>query len=139
LRRNKCLYPSAAVVVVVFMMLSFRTFFFFFFPSFDFFPHCVQAIYPNEHVTLPSFIRFGSWIGGDRDGNPYVLPETTIMAALLASRLILAEYIRRCRACQVIVGAPSTVSICKPLCVLFEQDFQWGACTYLPKCSTECL
>lgn len=28
-------------------------------------------------------------------------PETTEMAALLASRLILAEYIRRVRACQV--------------------------------------
>jgi len=44
-------------------------------------------------------------------GHGLVLPETTIMAALLASRLILAEYIRRCRACQVIVGAPSKVSI----------------------------
>lgn len=28
-------------------------------------------------------------------------PETTEMAALLASRLVLAEYIRRVRACQV--------------------------------------
>jgi hypothetical protein len=33
-------------------------------------------------------------------GEP-VKPETTVMAALLASRLILAEYIRRVRACQV--------------------------------------
>ncbi len=29
-------------------------------------------------------IRFGSWMGGDRDGNPNVTPETTARACLLA-------------------------------------------------------
>lgn len=37
-------------------------------------------------------------------------PETTEMAALLASRLVLAEYIRRVRACQV--------EVCRLLIVL---------------------
>ncbi|HEV7860463.1 MAG TPA: phosphoenolpyruvate carboxylase [Pyrinomonadaceae bacterium] len=42
---------------------------------------------------LPTFLRFGSWIGGDRDGNPYVTPESTRDALLMARQVILDHYL----------------------------------------------
>ncbi len=49
----------------------------------------------DESISVPSFIRFGSWIGGDRDGNPFVKPKTTVMALCLQAQEILNEYDKR--------------------------------------------
>jgi phosphoenolpyruvate carboxylase len=37
-------------------------------------------------------LRFGTWVGGDRDGNPYVTPDITIATARRASHIILGRY-----------------------------------------------
>ena len=42
--------------------------------------------------ALPQLISFGSWIGGDRDGNPFVNAETTLDALVMARQLLFSHY-----------------------------------------------
>lgn len=43
-------------------------------------------------ADLPIVVDYGSWIGGDRDGNPYVTPDVTRDAITMASNLLLKHY-----------------------------------------------
>jgi len=46
-----------------------------------------------EESALPNLVQFGSWIGGDRDGNPLVKTENIRHALEMARDLILREYL----------------------------------------------
>ncbi len=57
----------------------------------------INRIFCNQFeglYQLPSFLRMGSWIGGDRDGNPFVNGETLAQAVYLQSASAFKYYIK---------------------------------------------
>ncbi|GGC91005.1 phosphoenolpyruvate carboxylase [Thalassobacillus devorans] len=52
----------------------------------------LEESYPGEEWQIPNFLRFGSWIGGDRDGNPNVTPDITWNTLKKHRELVLNKY-----------------------------------------------
>ena len=54
--------------------------------------------YPGEAFEVPNFLEYGSWVGGDRDGNPTITLEHTAEVLRLHRQQALALYIPAVRA-----------------------------------------
>lgn len=61
----------------------------------------VRDVYGREvaqELDTSRLLRFGSWIGGDRDGHPGVTADITDLAWKMQARTVLEEYLRRVEA-----------------------------------------
>lgn len=53
---------------------------------------CLTKYYPAHGWHVPTYLRFGSWIGGDRDGNPSVTSDVTWETLKMHRQLVLFKY-----------------------------------------------
>lgn len=53
-----------------------------------------KSLFKSRTVVLPPFLKMGSWIGGDRDGNPNVNAATLEQALLRQSTVIFRHYLQ---------------------------------------------
>lgn len=65
--------------------------------------------YPQYDLKAPSFMRYGSWIGGDRDGNPYVTAKITAFALSECRNAAIEWYQGQVRRLVTVLSASSNV------------------------------
>jgi len=82
-----------------------------------------RRVFDNDDLDIPAFIRFGSWIGGDRDGNPNVTAAITGWALRTQSVEILKEYQQRLSGLYQLLGHSSRFCAISPvLLASLERD-----------------
>ena len=54
----------------------------------------LKASFPNLVAPTHKFCYFGSWVGSDRDGNPFVTPQVTWETACYQRSIVIEKYLK---------------------------------------------
>ncbi|MBZ9710691.1 phosphoenolpyruvate carboxylase [Mesorhizobium sp. ESP7-2] len=69
----------------------------------------IERHYPAAPIRIPSFMRYASWIGGDRDGNPNVTAAVTAHALAEYRDTALGWYLAQMQRLVTVLSASSNV------------------------------
>lgn len=84
---------------------------------------CLLKYYPEESWHVPTFLKFGSWIGGDRDGNPSVTSAITWQTLTMHRKLVLEKYEQELRKLMAHMSfSKNIVAVTSELLDSIEQD-----------------
>jgi phosphoenolpyruvate carboxylase len=80
----------------------------------------LEEYYPNANLGqkwhIPPILRYGVWMGGDRDGNPFVTPEVTVETVRLLRSQAIDTYIETIEELSIHLSqATSQVSVSEGL------------------------
>ena len=73
-----------------------------------------RTLFNENTEPLPPFLRMGSWIGGDRDGNPNVDASTLEQALLRQSTVVLQHYLQEVKLLGVELSISQSLSTVSP-------------------------
>jgi len=72
--------------------------------------NALRVHYPDAKIDVPSLLTYGSWIGGDRDGNPFVTTTVTGETLREHKKMVLEHYGREVGSMYALLS-PSTTRV----------------------------
>ncbi|WP_019419005.1 phosphoenolpyruvate carboxylase [Paenibacillus sp. OSY-SE] len=94
---------------------------------------CLDKYYPTQAWHVPTYLRFGSWIGGDRDGNPSVTSSVTWETLTMHRGLAIRKYEERLRELfRTLSFSTSIVQVSEELLSSIAKDRENVTLKYVP-------